>query len=64
LEQQAKGYFMAEQDSNYSADLNCQNKGSAGKIKLSARELWNLIWPISLGALGILMIISSINPPK
>ena len=51
---------MAEQSHSFSENVNNQNKRSAGKIKLSARELWTLIWPIPLGALGILMMMGSI----
>jgi type II secretion system protein G len=51
---------MAKQSRNLSENINSQNQRSAGKIKLNARELWSLIWPIPLGALGILMMMGSI----
>jgi general secretion pathway protein G len=52
---------MAEQSKTFSGNIKGQNQNAAGKIKLSARELWSLIWPIPLGALGILMMIGSIG---
>jgi general secretion pathway protein G len=59
---------MAEQGGSDLRDINVQHKRSAGKIKLSSRELWSLIWPILLGAFGIYLIIGSvmimISPPR
>jgi general secretion pathway protein G len=61
MERQAKGDFMAEQDSSFSEDIKSQNKSSAGRIKIIARAIWSLTWPILLGAIGILMIIASMT---
>jgi general secretion pathway protein G len=52
---------MAEPSRSFSGNTKGQNKNAAGKIKLSAGELWSLIWPIPLGALGILIMIGSLR---